>query len=96
MGKKQKPEVDIWLKDEVEITINNFKLELIRAPGHTPGGICIKIENHLFVGDTIFKGSVGRTDLPGGNWVQLESSLINLVQTIDPVSYTHLTLPTKD
>ena len=41
MGKKQKPEVDIWLKDEVEITINNFKLELIRSPGHTPGGICI-------------------------------------------------------
>ena len=51
MEKKQKPEVDIWLRDEVEIKINNFKLELIRAPGHTPGGICIKIENHLFVGD---------------------------------------------
>ena len=89
MEKKQKPEVDIWLKDEVEITINNFKLELIRAPGHTPGGICIKIENLLFVGDTIFKGSVGRTDLPGGNWGQLESSLINLVQTIDPCIIVH-------
>ena len=39
--------------------------------------------------DTIFKGSVGRTDLPGGNWSQLESSLINLVQTVDPCIIVH-------
>ena len=82
MEKKQKPEVDIWLRDEVEIKINNFKLELIRAPGHTPGGICIKIENHLFVGDTIFKGSVGRTDLPGGDLNMLEESLLYLMNNI--------------
>ena len=86
---REKPEVDIWLKDDREIIINNFKINLIHTPGHTPGGICIKVDNHLFVGDTIFHGSVGRTDLPGGSWEKLESSLINLVKSMDPDIILH-------
>ena len=86
---REKPEVDIWLKDDREILINNFKIKLFHTPGHTPGGICIKVDNHLFVGDTIFHGSVGRTDLPGGNWKKLESSLINLVKSMDPDIILH-------
>ena len=86
---REKPEVDIWLKDDREILINNFKINLFHTPGHTPGGICIKVDNHLFVGDTIFHGSVGRTDLPGGSWEKLESSLINLVKSMDPDIILH-------
>ncbi len=86
---REKPEVDIWLKDDREIVINNFKINLFHTPGHTPGGICIKVDNHLFVGDTIFHGSVGRTDLPGGSWEKLESSLINLVKSMDPDIILH-------
>ena len=86
---REKPEVDIWLKDDSEILINNFKINLFHTPGHTPGGICIKVDNHLFVGDTIFHGSVGRTDLPGGSWEKLESSLINLVKSMDPDIILH-------
>ena len=86
---REKPEVDIWLKDDSEILINNFKINLFHTPGHTPGGICIKVDNHLFVGDTIFHGSVGRTDLPGGSWKKLESSLINLVKSMDPDIILH-------
>ena len=86
---REKPEVDIWLKDDREILINNFKINLFHTPGHTPGGICIKVDNHLFVGDTIFHGSVGRTDLPGGSWKKLESSLINLVKSMDPDIILH-------
>ena len=81
--------MDNLLKNEEEIIINNFKINFFHTPGHTPGGICIKIDNHLFVGDTIFKGSVGRTDLPGGSWNQLESSLINLVKAMDPDIIVH-------
>ena len=86
---REKPEVDIWLKDDREILINNFKIKLFHTPGHTPGGICIKVDNHLFVGDTIFHGSVGRTDLTGGSWEKLESSLINLVKSMDPDIILH-------
>ena len=86
---REKPEVDIWLKDDCEIIINNFKINLFHTPGHTPGGICIKVDNHLFVGDTIFHGSVGRTDLTGGSWEKLESSLINLVKSMDPDIILH-------
>ena len=86
---REKPEVDIWLKDDSEILINNFKINIFHTPGHTPGGICIKVDNHLFVGDTIFHGSVGRTDLPGGSWKKLESSLINLVKSMDPDIILH-------
>jgi glyoxylase-like metal-dependent hydrolase (beta-lactamase superfamily II) len=50
---------------------------LLHTPGHTPGGWCLHFEKErlLVAGDTLFAGSVGRTDLPGGSWDQLEASL---------------------
>ena len=78
-----KPEVDIWFDNEGELIIDRFKFNTINTPGHTPGGTCLQIENHIFVGDTIFRGSVGRTDLPGGNSSLLQSSLIHLMNSID-------------
>lgn len=50
-----------------ELEIAGMRFEIIATPGHTPGGVTIKCENALFVGDTLFKGSCGRTDLPGGD-----------------------------
>ena len=79
---KQAPEVDIWFKEERKITVGDFSFNTVNTPGHTPGGACLKIENHIFVGDTLFKGSVGRTDLPGGDWNTLESSLIHLIKKV--------------
>ncbi len=62
--------------------IGEFKIELFSAPGHTPGGTCLIIHNHVFTGDTLFAGSIGRTDLPGGNWETLNNSLIRIMQVI--------------
>ena len=62
--------------------IGEFKIELFSAPGHTPGGTCLIIYNHVFTGDTLFAGSIGRTDLPGGNWETLNNSLIRIMQVI--------------
>ena len=45
------------------------------TPGHTPGGICIKVNNMVFTGDTLFAGSIGRTDFPGGSYDELISSI---------------------
>ena len=46
-------------------------LEVIHTPGHSPGGICLLADGHLFAGDSLFASSIGRTDLPGGDHEQL-------------------------
>ena len=86
---KQKPKVDKWLKNHKSLTIKDFKVKIINTPGHTPGGVCYEIDNHIFVGDTIFKGSVGRTDLPGGNWDNLKKSLFQLIDTVNHEKIVH-------
>ena len=55
--------------------IGPFKFETIYTPGHTKGSVCYKFDKELFTGDTLFKGSAGRTDLPGGSDKDLKSSL---------------------
>ena len=84
-----KPKVDIWFDNECELNIDKFKFNTINTPGHTPGGTCLQVKNHIFVGDTIFRGSVGRTDLPGGNSDVLQTSLIHLIKSIDHNSILH-------
>lgn len=69
--------IDEKLEDHDIIQIGESKLEVIASPGHTLGGIALycKQDKILFTGDTIFQGSVGRTDLPGGNHTQLIRSI---------------------
>jgi len=51
------------------------ELQIIHTPGHSPGSICIKYKDTLFSGDTVFAGSIGRTDLPGGDFSLIQKSL---------------------
>ena len=62
--------------DFVEAAGLSFKV--LHTPGHTPGSVCLMCENMLFSGDTLFWGSCGRTDLPGGNWATIQKSLKRL------------------
>ena len=62
--------------DFVEAAGLSFKV--LHTPGHTPGSVCLQCENALFSGDTLFWGSCGRTDLPGGNWATIQKSLKRL------------------
>lgn len=55
---------DVEVDDGTELTLGSLKLEFIRTPGHTEGGCSIRCENVLFTGDTLFCGTVGRTDVP--------------------------------
>lgn len=73
------PEID-FLIDEIETPINleEFSVEVVPTPGHTEGGVCLLVDQHLFTGDTLFCGKVGRTDLPGGNQEDLSVSLKRL------------------
>ncbi|MCK9444617.1 MAG: MBL fold metallo-hydrolase [Tissierellaceae bacterium] len=61
-------EPDILLKDKDVLEFGEEKAEIIHTPGHTRGGICIKVKDTIITGDTLFAGSIGRTDLPGGDY----------------------------
>lgn len=68
---------EILLEDNQEIEVGKITLKVIHTPGHTPGGICILTDDGLISGDTLFDGSVGRADFPGGNMQLLISSIKN-------------------
>ncbi len=60
------------------VTAAGLTFRVLATPGHTPGSVCLQCENVLFSGDTLFAGSCGRTDLPGGSWEQIQASLARL------------------
>jgi glyoxylase-like metal-dependent hydrolase (beta-lactamase superfamily II) len=71
----QVPTVTNWFKDGDILALNGLSFKVIHTPGHSPGGSCFLLENDIFVGDTLFEASIGRTDLPGGNHEQLIRSI---------------------
>jgi glyoxylase-like metal-dependent hydrolase (beta-lactamase superfamily II) len=58
-----------------EFTVGPFQISWLATPGHTEGSVCLRIEGFLFSGDTLMRGAVGRTDLPGGNRDRILDSL---------------------
>lgn len=76
-GQSMSVSYDIELKEGDVLSIGNIKLKIIHTPGHTPGGICIVGDQEVFTGDTLFAGSIGRTDFPQGNMKKLLSSIKN-------------------
>jgi glyoxylase-like metal-dependent hydrolase (beta-lactamase superfamily II) len=69
------PQADIILEDGDTVSVGLLRLKVLHTPGHTPGSICLYAPGHLFSGDTLFAGSVGRTDLPGGDARALQASI---------------------
>ena len=57
-----------------------ISFQVLHTPGHTPGSVCLMAEDAMFSGDTLFYGSCGRTDLPGGDWATIRRSLLRLSQ----------------
>ncbi len=66
---------DVLLADEDTIAVGKHMFVVLYTPGHTQGGICILVDGHLFSGDTLFLKSIGRTDLPGGDYETLIQSI---------------------
>lgn len=60
------------------LSLSGLTLRVLQTPGHTPGSVCLLCDGNLFSGDTLFAGSCGRTDLPGGSWNDLQTSLSRL------------------
>lgn len=80
---EQPPEPDIFLVDGDEIKLGNLKFKVIHTPGHSPGGICLYGEGIVITGDTVFAGSVGRTDFPGGSIQEMKDSF-KMIMNLSP------------
>lgn len=81
---QQPPPVDVFY-DMQPIYFGDCEVRVHHTPGHCPGGVCLQVGKkgeagtHLFVGDTLFAGSIGRTDLPGGNYETLMRSITEVI-----------------
>ena len=91
MAAEDSPAADRLLEDGDTVTFGNHTLTVIHTPGHSRGGICLYTEytqsgeprKAVFVGDTLFAGSIGRTDFPGGNFETLITSIRDRLFSLD-------------
>ena len=72
-------EVTDW-KEGDTVTMDSITFRVMETPGHTPGSVCLICGDVVFSGDTLFQGSCGRTDFPGGSWTEMEQSLKRLYE----------------
>ena len=84
----QPPPVDVFY-DGSEIRFGDYTVQVHHTPGHCPGGVCLQIADHLFVGDTLFAGSIGRTDLPGGDYITLMRSITQVLLAFGDAAVVH-------
>lgn len=77
--KSETLKADVIFNENDYIDFGNKKIQVILTPGHTPGGACFLLDDILFTGDTLFSGSIGRTDLPGGDYDTIMESLRELM-----------------
>lgn len=82
MSVENSPPPDQTVKDGDTIQFGQISLTVLHTPGHTPGGISLFTDEAVFVGDTLFAGSIGRTDFPGGSFDILASSIRNKLYTL--------------
>ncbi len=73
------PEPDIFVKEGDIIELGDLKFAVLHAPGHSPGSMCLYGHGLLFSGDTVFAGSIGRTDFPGGSIDKMKESFRRII-----------------
>lgn len=82
LGARTSPAPDRLLADGDDVTFGKCSLRVLHIPGHSPGSVGFLGNGLLFSGDTLFNGGVGRTDLPGGAWADLERSIRERILTL--------------
>lgn len=82
LGARNSPPPDRLLAEGDEIAVGRISLRVMHIPGHTAGSVGFVAAGVLFSGDTLFCGGVGRTDLPGGSWKDLEQSIRERILTL--------------
>lgn len=69
------PKASGYLKEGDTIKFGSYEIKVLETPGHTKGGLSFVVDNKVFTGDTLFQGSVGRTDFPGGDMGEIINSI---------------------
>lgn len=83
VGGAEACDVDVELADGGQLHLAGLDISVMHTPGHSPGSVCYMVGDTLFSGDTLFAGSMGRTDLPGGDERAMQASLARLVAEVD-------------
>ena len=83
LSSENSPPPDQTVQDGDTIEIGTIMMKVLHTPGHTPGGISLLTDGCVFVGDTLFAGSIGRTDFPGGDYDTLISSIRSKLYPLD-------------
>jgi glyoxylase-like metal-dependent hydrolase (beta-lactamase superfamily II) len=83
------PTVDEFLNEGDEITVDGLTIRVIHTPGHTPGSCILRVDGDVFCGDLIFSGSIGRTDLPGGDYATIMNSLERVILNLPDDTRLH-------
>jgi hydroxyacylglutathione hydrolase len=89
------PPIDVFYTPNQVIAFGSYEVRVLHTPGHCPGGVCLQIGKtgtagkELFVGDTLFAGSIGRTDLPGGDHATLIASIRNVLLPLGDDAVVH-------
>jgi hydroxyacylglutathione hydrolase len=93
---EEPPPVDHFYEGEGPIVFGDYEVRVLHTPGHCPGGVCLALSKkgeagppHLFVGDTLFAGSIGRTDLPGGDYQTLLKAITEVLFTFPDESIVY-------
>lgn len=79
--------VDFYLEDGQNFLVGKLNLSVIATPGHSPGGVCFLTPDGLISGDTLFAGSIGRTDFIGGSFEQLINSIQQKLMVLPDETY---------
>ena len=74
---------DRYLDEGTALNVGKLDFEVIHTPGHTKGSVCLKVQDNIFSGDTLFAGSIGRTDLYGGSYDNIIASINNKLMIYD-------------
>jgi glyoxylase-like metal-dependent hydrolase (beta-lactamase superfamily II) len=91
---ERQPAVDRFY-DAAPLAFGDYEVRVHHTPGHCPGGVCLQIGragapgDHLFVGDTLFASSIGRTDLPGGDYETLMRSITGVLFALGDAAIVH-------
>ena len=94
LNAQPQPPIDVFY-DLTPLYFGDYEVTVHHTPGHCPGGVCLQVGrkgepgNHLFVGDTLFAGSIGRTDLPGGDYGTLMASITQVLFPLGDPSVVH-------
>ncbi len=83
------PPVDHALQEGQELEVGRLVVKVHYTPGHSPGSVCLEVGKHLFCGDVVFAGSIGRTDLPGGSYETLMESIFTKVLPLGDEKILH-------